>query len=88
MKPPFIVLAALLVLTGCIADERGHAVKLGKGGYSGPPDTEIGDATRLALRSRVLAQAGGPAVVAVDADAAEIPQGQTVPSGRITGQRY
>jgi len=88
MKAALPVLLALALLSGCIAEERGHAVKLGKGGYAGSPDTEITDATRLALRSRMASQADGMAEVAVPAGLPDLPPGQAAPSGRIAGQTY
>ncbi|MGE5504125.1 MAG: hypothetical protein ACM31L_06845 [Actinomycetota bacterium] len=81
--------AAVLLLAGCNADERGHVVKLGKGGYAGPADTEIGEATRQALASRVTLQAGGPVGLAQALAPSEPPAGGAAPiDGRMAGQNY
>jgi len=81
-----VVLAGAILLSGCIAEERGHVVKLDKGFYAGPPDTAISDATRLALRSRMAGQSDGAAQLA--AGDGPIPASAIPVSGRIAGQNY
>lgn len=84
----FVAIMAVIVLAGCNADERGHAVKLDKGGYAGKADTALSDATREALRSRALWQSDGPAKVAASAGIAVMPTGEAAASGRIAGQKF
>lgn len=83
------IIAAILglgLLAGCNAEERGHVVKLDKGGYAGAPDNVLPDATRLTLRNRAMGQSDGAADIAVG-DGPE-PDGATPASGRISGQNY
>lgn len=79
---------ALLLLGACNAEERAHVVKLDKGGYAGAADSAISEATRQALRHRVLAQAGGAVGVAPAMGIADMPSGEAAPTGRILGQSY
>jgi outer membrane murein-binding lipoprotein Lpp len=78
----------LVLLSGCIAEERSHPVRSDKGGYAGTADQAISDATRDTLRRRVAAQAEGPAKVMVQTEPAVMPMGETAPSGRIAGQKF
>lgn len=80
-------LAALVLLAGCNADERGKAVSLEKGTYRGPADTELSDATRLALAKRVQNQRfEGALSQALRPSSA--PDGAAAIEGRIAGQRF
>jgi hypothetical protein len=82
------VILGLVLLPGCIAEERNHPVRTDKGGYAGTADQTISDATRDTLRRRVAAQAEGPAKVMVQTEPAVMPMGETAPSGRIAGQKF
>ncbi|CAA7626181.1 hypothetical protein [Magnetospirillum sp. SS-4] len=79
----------LVLLSGCVAEERARAVRLDKGGYAGTTaDQAVSDATREALRQRVAPQAEGAGKVMVSADAAVMPTGDAAASGRIAGQKF
>ncbi len=82
------VMLGLALLSGCIAEERDHVVRLDKGGYAGAADQAISEATRNGLRSRVALQAEGPAKVAVPTAEAALPMGEAAASGRIAGQKF
>ena len=79
---------ALILLTGCNAEERSHVVKLDKGGYAGRADSVLSDSIRLALRQRVALQSDGPAEVMVPGAAAVLVPANTPATGRIAGQNY
>jgi len=85
-----VAILGLVLLSGCIAEERARAVRLDKGGYAGAvaADQVISDATREALRQRVAPQAEGAGKVMVSADAAVMPSGEAAASGRIAGQKF
>lgn len=61
MKPGPLMLSVVVALSllGCNTQERGKTVRLDKGGYKGPADTEITPATRDVLARRVSLQGFG-----------------------------
>ncbi|MBI3443956.1 MAG: hypothetical protein HY055_00960 [Magnetospirillum sp.] len=81
-------LIGLALLTGCTANEKARPVKLDKGTYMGLRDGEIAAPTRLALAQRIAGQIGGTVRLATDGPATNMPMGEAVPSGRVTGQNY
>ncbi|KIL98658.1 hypothetical protein CCC_02108 [Paramagnetospirillum magnetotacticum MS-1] len=82
---PLAALLVILALAGCKGEEMGRQVKLDKGTYAGPKDTEISPMTREALRQRIASQNDGIARLATDGP---IPSGEAAPAGRIAGQRF
>ncbi len=50
--------ALVLALTACDENEQGRILRYEKGTYLGPPDAEISDDTRNALRARTALQGG------------------------------
>ena len=87
MKPIFAALCVLL-LAACNAEERGHVVRLDKGGYKGAADAAVSEATLQSLRARIALQSEGPARVAINAGPAMLPQGESQPQGRLVGQKF
>lgn len=79
------ILAAVLALAGCKAEEQGRQVKLDKGTYAGPRDTEVSPAARLALQQRIAGQNDGIARLTTNGP---IPTGEAAPAGRIAGQKF
>jgi hypothetical protein len=79
------MLAAVLALAGCKAEEQGRQVKLDKGSYAGFRDGEITPATRQALTTRQARQSDGVARLTAEGP---IPTGEAAPAGRIAGQNY
>ncbi|MDO8606600.1 MAG: hypothetical protein Q7R40_08695 [Phaeospirillum sp.] len=82
------VTLGLVLLAGCNAEERGHAIKLDKGVYAGASDSVLSDATRLALNQRMIWQTDGPARVATATGPAAMPSGTAAVTGRMAGQNY
>ncbi|ARJ65219.1 hypothetical protein WV31_05890 [Magnetospirillum sp. ME-1] len=87
MRPPALATAliCLLALAACKGEEMGRQVKLDKGSYRGPADSEITPAARTALQQRIASQNDGVARLATNGP---IPTGEATPSGRITGQKF
>lgn len=87
MRPPAlaVMLAAVLALAGCKADEQGRQIKLDKGSYAGFQDGEITPATRQALLDRQVRQSDGIARLTAEGP---IPTGEAAPTGRIAGQKF
>lgn len=89
---PAIRLAVLAVfvvaLTGCIAEERGHDVKLRKGGYTGQADTPISAEARAKLNDRIAFQ-DYRGEMHQRLNPSQPPEASTAPvDGRISGQHY
>jgi hypothetical protein len=78
-------LLVILALAACKGEEMGRQIKLDKGTYAGPMDSEITPPIREALRQRIASQSDGIARLATDGP---IPTGEATLSGRITGQRF
>ncbi|OAN44793.1 hypothetical protein A6A04_08230 [Paramagnetospirillum marisnigri] len=82
------LVAVVILLVGCNAEERGHVVRLDKGGYKGMADTAISDATRDALRARQAWQSEGSSRAVTAQGGGLIPTGEAQATGRIAGQRF
>jgi hypothetical protein len=82
------LLAAMALLAGCNADERGHVVKLDKGVYRGTPDTPLSDATRGQLLQRAQFQRFGADLNQALRPAAAPDATPVAIEGRVSGQNY
>lgn len=81
-------LAAVVLLAGCNSGERAKVVKLDKGVYQGAADSQLSDATRVALAQRAQQQRFG-ADLNQALRPASAPDAQAVTiEGRISGQKF
>lgn len=83
-----VLFAAALLLAGCNADERARPVKLDKGAYKGPADTELSDATRDQLARRVAFQKFEGGLSQALRPSEPPAAGAAAIDGRVAGQRF
>jgi hypothetical protein len=84
-----VLLALGLLVGACNADERGHVVRLDKGGYKGKPDTGLSDQARQALALRIAYQAVPAATLSLPVPPLdEVPPAGGTVDGRVAGQNY
>lgn len=82
-----VTIAAMALLAGCNADERGHVISLDKGVYKGAADTQLSDATRETLKQRTQFQRFG-ADLNQALQPAQAPMAGGAIEGRVSGQNY
>lgn len=82
-----VMVATMVLLAGCTADERGHAVNLSKGVYAGAADTQLSEATRDKLKQRAQLQRFG-ADLNQALQPVDVPAASGAIEGRVSGQKF